>query len=306
MPPHVRQNAVREVPGSSLPTRRQLRFKLEYSAFRGFLAVGKCLPLEWAAGFSGMLWRLVAPHLSRHARGDRQLAAMMPELTAAERRSILLQMWRSLGQTFMEALLLPSIIAQPDRISVDAAGAAAIRRMVSEAGIVAVPHIGNWELATIPLAAAGADHATVYRAPTNPLVDAHIRSVRAPLFTGGLFAKGAAAANRLMRHARRGGSVAVMADLCDRGGCEVPLFGRPAPSTTFPALLARQLDRPLFAACLVRVGPVRFRLEVAEIKVDRSDDRERDLYETTARIQQVFEAWIRQWPGQWMWAQRRY
>ncbi len=71
-------------------------------------------------------------------------------------------------------------------------------------------------------------------------------------------------------------------------------------------MLARQFARPLFAACLVRVGPVRFRLEVAEIDVRSTDDKERDIREATARIQQVFEAWIRQWPGQWMWAQRRY
>jgi lauroyl/myristoyl acyltransferase len=71
-------------------------------------------------------------------------------------------------------------------------------------------------------------------------------------------------------------------------------------------MLARQFGRPLFAACLVRVASQRFRLEVSEIAVDHTDDRDQDIFDATSRIQQVFETWIRRWPGQWMWAQRRF
>ena len=73
-----------------------------------------------------------------------------------------------------------------------------------------------------------------------------------------------------------------------------------------PAMLARQYRLPLFAVCLVRVGPARFRMEACEIEVSRTGDRAADIGAATAQTQRVFEAWIRQWPEQWMWAHRRY
>jgi len=231
---------------------------------------------------------------------------MMPEVSDVARRKILDGMWRSLGETFMEGLLLRRISADPSRIVIDEVSRQAVLRTAAEGAIIAVPHLGNWELATIPLVAAGARHATVYRKPKNPHLDAYILGSRRKLFSGGVFAKGAGAAGRILRHVRSGGSAAIMADLREAGGVQANFFGRPAPSTPFPALLARQYNRPLFVACLIRTAPGRFRLEVEEIAVAQTSDRDRDISLTTQRIQEVFERWIRRWPDQWMWTAKRF
>ena len=94
--------------------------------------------------------------------------------------------------------------------------------------------------------------------------------------------------------------------LRDLAGLRVPFFGRPAPSTPFPALLARARGVPLFAGAMIRRDGVCFEAEMMEISVDRSKDREADLFATTARIQAAFEALIRAHPGQWMWGHRRW
>jgi KDO2-lipid IV(A) lauroyltransferase len=130
--------------------------------------------------------------------------------------------------------------------------------------------------------------------------------MRAPYFASGLVAKGNAAARGLLRQARQGGSIGMMADLRDLEGVAVPFFGRLAPSTPAPATLARQFQRPLFAAALVRVGASRFKMQAVEIEVRRSADRAGDVRDATAAMQAVFEGWIRRWPEQWMWAHRRY
>lgn len=284
-----------------------LRFRLEYYALRGFDWLARALPLEVAAGLGGAVWRGIGPLLGRHRRADRHLAAMMPEMSADARRRILRAMWRHLGQTFVEALQLDRIAGAPDRISVGASQRAVVRRTVEEGAVIALLHLGNWEAAVLPLAAeAGSSHAGVYRRANNPLVDGYLLAARSPYYKGGLFAKGQSAARGLLRQARRGGSLGVMADLRDGGGVHVPLFGRPAPSTPLPAMFARQFGKPLFAACLVRVGTCRFRLETAEVEVSRTGDRAADILATTARVQAVFEGWIRRWPEQWMWAHRRY
>ena len=283
-----------------------LRRWLEYVALRGFVAVMRVLPLEAASRFSGWLWGALAPHLSRQRRADRHLAAMMPELSAAERKRILVAMWRNLGQTFAETMQLDRIAAEPDRFELDASCREIVRRTVTEGGIVASAHLGNWEAAAAPFAAAGARGVDVYRPVANPLLNAYLLKLRAPYSKGGLLAKGDRAARDLAHHVRSGGPIGHMADLRDDTGVPVPFFGRLAPSTRAPATLARRFGRPLFALVLVRVATCRFRMHAIEIEVPHSDDRTADIRNATAKIQSAFEGWIRRWPEQWMWAHNRY
>ena len=111
---------------------------------------------------------------------------------------------------------------------------------------------------------------------------------------------------KLVRIVRDGGAVAVLADLRDRRGAAVPYFGQPAPSTTFPALLARTTGATLVAGRVVRSGPVRFFIEGEVIEVPKTPDRDADIIEGTQRIQACFERWVREHPDQWMWAHRRW
>ncbi len=55
-----------------------------------------------------------------------------------------------------------------------------------------------------------------------------------------------------------------------------------------------------------RNAGVHFRIQVEEIDVQRTGDRDVDIEETTRRIHALFESWIREHPEQWMWAHRRW
>jgi KDO2-lipid IV(A) lauroyltransferase len=146
----------------------------------------------------------------------------------------------------------------------------------------------------------------VYRRLKNPFSEAYLLSLRQSLYPSGLFEKGQGAARDLLRQARAGNSVGIMADLWDDGDCLVPFFGRLAPSTIMPALLARQFNRPLFAMSVIRNGRTRFFMQVTEVTVERTTDRKADIDHMTARVQSIFEGWIRQSPEQWMWAHKRF
>ena len=174
-------------------------------------------------------------------------------------------------------------------------------------GIVFVSlHSGNWELAITAGMKTGIKAAGVYQRVKNPRVDRYLVESRRERYPRGLFAKGSDVALKLIRVVRDGGAVAILADLRDRRGAVLPFFGHPAPSTTFPALLARSTGAALIAARVVRTGPVRFTVEAELIDVPRSPDREADIIEGTRRIQARFEAWVREHPDQWMWAHRRW
>jgi KDO2-lipid IV(A) lauroyltransferase len=172
--------------------------------------------------------------------------------------------------------------------------------------VICAPHFGNWELTVIGLVRPGLRPASLYQKIKNPYVDAYVVRTRAPHYPGGLLPKTPEATRRLMRHARNGGTVAFLADQRENRGIAVPFFGTPAPSTIFPALIARVNNAPLFAVHLVREPGVRFRFHIEEIPTRVTDDRDADIAFSTTALQAAFERVIRQAPEQWMWGQRRW
>ncbi|WP_413987908.1 lysophospholipid acyltransferase family protein [Labrys okinawensis] len=284
---------------------RRLKYALEYMALRGLVGVLHLLPLDFASWLMGIAWRVVAPRLKRHERALRHLAAAYPEKSGAEIGRIARQMWMQLGRTFAESLMIERLL-RANRID-DRTGPQLDAVKESGKGSVFVSmHTGNWELAITPTVARGLKAAGVYQRMKNPMVDDYVVLARYNRYPRGLLPKGSDIARKLMRIVREGGAVALLADLRDRRGVVVPFFGRPAPSTPFPALLARSSDAFLVAARVVRTNGVHFFIETQIVDVPRTIDREEDIEEATRRTHALFERWIREHPEQWMWAHRRW
>lgn len=230
----------------------------------------------------------------------------MPTLTAAERATLLDQMWDNLGRTSTEAFHLSTLVSDDERFEIGPDLHEAVTAAKARGAVFVSLHLGNWELASPLLHRHGLPVAGVYQRLRNPLVDARATAARSPHYALGLYGKSNETARRLMRIVSNRGTVTIMADLRDLNGVSVPFFGIPAPSTPFPALLARGRDVPLFAGAVMRLSGSRFRVLVREVPVHRNGDLETGLFETTAAIQRQFEEFIRLAPGQWMWGHRRW
>jgi len=285
---------------------QRLQFRLEAGAFDLGAATIRALGPDRASALGGSLWRRIAPLNKRHARAEGHLRAAFPEKSDGEIANLLAQMWDNLGRTSAEAFHLRALIAAQDRFTIRPGFFEAIRSAQSRGAVFVSLHLGNWELASPLLHHHGLPVAGVYQRLRNPLVDERATDARGRFYARGLYKKGSETARKLLRIAGDGGSVTIMADLRDRTGLAVPFFGRPAPSTIFPALLARGRDVPLFAGVVARQNGATFEADVVEVPVQRTGDREADLWETTVAIQRQFEQFIRERPGQWMWGHRRW
>jgi len=261
---------------------KRIRHRIEYLGFLVVAAAIGALPLEFASRWSGAGWRAIAPHLKRHRRATANLALAFPEKSAAEREQIALAMWENLGRTFAEFFHLEEIVKsgrvsleQPERFE-------ALRG--KGAAVVCSLHMGNWEIAIESALLVGMRPAGVYQSLTNPLVDRWINQIRAPLYPGGLLPKSPRTAMKLLHYVRDGGWVAFLADQRDGRGLRAPFFGRPAPSTPFPATIARSVGAPVYLARVKRLPGVRFSIAMEEIKVPKTSDRDADVAATTCLI----------------------
>lgn len=288
----------------SAPLRRRLGWRLQFVLLLAIERLLAAMGIDRASAFMGRCWRLLAPFNPRHARAERHLAFAMPHLGPSERRAILGDMWENLGRTAAETLLLPRLLAEPERID-----CVVPPEEIEKARVGAVfvsLHTGNWEVVSLPLLQAGMATRAVYKPLSNPLVEDWLRARREPLYPGGLIGRQHGVAVKLRAIARAGAPLAFIADQTDRTAITVDFFGRPARAMPFPALLARRLGLPLFVARTVRTHGAHFRIEGRWLEVPHGADAEADVAALTRSIHAVWEEWIAERPGEWMWAHRKW
>ena len=296
-----------------MPLLQDLRYRVEYLALRLLVALVRSVPIDVGVRLSGKAWRLLAPLDRRHHRALANLAIAFPEKALEERAAIALAMWENLGRVMAETMQLDRITADPRRIVI--VDHAMFRRYRDKLGpaVGVTLHMGNWELAIWPFTLAGNNPAAVYRSVKNPYVDRYLRDTRKRLYPGGLLGKGRnreegqTTARLIMDFVRQGGRLGLVCDLHDRTGIEVPFFGRPARSVAIPAIIARRVGARIWMARCLRVGgQCRFRIQLRELKVPRTANQAADVKWITAKMQEQFEAWVREAPEQWMWSNRRW
>lgn len=285
--------------------RSALSYRAQYAGARTLESALCALSPDRASALMGAALGTVMPHTSRHARALEHIAFAMPETDEAERERIARGMWHNLGRVAGEAFHMPRLLAERDRVSFPAEFSD-YQALCRDGVIGATPHLGNWEVAGLISSVSGLRMAGVYQALHNPLMERRVRMLRGPIYPAGLFAKGPKLGATLLRLARQGAAIGLVADLREARGVDVEFFARPAYATPLPAMLARASGRPLVAGAMVRTGGVAFKALVEPIPRIETSDRDRDIAETTQALHDVFERWIRAYPDQWMWTHRKW
>ncbi|HVS10146.1 MAG TPA: hypothetical protein VMS76_09770 [Planctomycetota bacterium] len=172
--------------------------------------------------------------------------------------------------------------------------------------IAATAHIGNWELLAAALRRRGLDGAVVGLRKRNDSSADWLVAMRRACGVRTLAQD--APAREVLEVLRSGATVGLLADLEARriAGAFVPFFGIPALTLTAPAALARAARLPIVPVrCIARGRGYRLSVETP-IELDASLGRREATLEATARLNAVFERWIRETPEQWAWHQPRW
>jgi Kdo2-lipid IVA lauroyltransferase/acyltransferase len=265
-----------------------------------------------AAKFGGGVARTVGPLIPVSKIADRNLQIALPELTPAERRQIIRDVWENLGSTVAE-------LARIGDLHQTACGPGfAVTGWEEHVAPILPPngpaifftgHLGNWEIIPAAAFSRGIDVAFMYRAASNPLVNDLILRLREANFRRRIvmFPKGAAGARQAYAHLLHGGHLGLLVDQKLDNGIAAPFFGRPAMTASAMASFALKLRCPVFPVRVVRHGPAR--LEViceAPLQLPDTGDKDRDVLTVTTEMNRILEKWIRERPGEWLWLHRRW
>lgn len=173
--------------------------------------------------------------------------------------------------------------------------------------IVVTAHLGNWELLAARLSHRGHGGAVVGRQHPRDPAAAWLPKVRAAHGVETLAQD--APPRKALEVLRRGEVLGLLCDLEVRrlDGEFVPFFGHPALTIAAPAALARAAGAPLLPVRCIVDSPSGYRLIVDEpLHLDPTLDKQAARVDLLSRMNQRFEAWIREHPEQWAWHQHRW
>lgn len=239
------------------------------------------------------------------------LEQAMPGLDSAERREIVRSVWENIGRTAGELPHLAKFERTDRGPGWEIRGEEILRALAAEGGpaIFFSGHIGNWEMLPVILSRIGIPMASFYRALRNRRVNDAVNQLRRQAAGQALplFPKGAQGARGALAHLADGGFLGMLVDQKMNDGIPVRFFGRPAMTAPALGALALRFRCPVVPGRIRRLGPARFRLEVAlPLPLPESGDRQADIAALMLRVNQTLEGWIREEPGSWLWLHRRW
>lgn len=293
---------------NSSQMRRAVRGALGPFVISALESVSSHRSWEGTQAFARRLGR-VGFHLDRRHRllALEQLGyAFGHEKDHAELETIARGCFEHLTMLFMEALRMPSMTVEELCAVARIDGVEHLQRALEggKGAVIFCGHFGNWEVGAVRLIYEGLPVIPLSRAARSPRLAKAITAIRQRLdFPVIPVSEGA---RGILRALKANQIVPIMSDRFARGdGLTVPFFGRPTHVWHTPAIMAQRTGCPIIPTHSIRQPDGRYVVRVdPPVEPAHTEDRDRALYDTTARIMSILERLIRQYPEQYTWPYR--
>ncbi len=290
---------------------RVARREVLYAVGRPGLFAGEILP-RFASGalYGGAASALFTlfPRLRRRAIAN--VARVFPELTPPAARRVALASFRAVGRCAADVPLLRRVsrAALLDLVEIHGFGRleAALAR---GRGVVAIaPHLGNWEVFAAALAARGVPVTAVAAELYDPRLGRYLVGARRRWGVGTIVKGTPGATREALGVLQRGEMLGTLIDLHTRDeGVAVPFLGRTSHVAAGPIRLALRTGAAVVPMAIVRAADGRYAAEIREpLALGATDESARDVEEGVRRAAAALEAFIREFPDQWLWMHDRW
>ena len=171
--------------------------------------------------------------------------------------------------------------------------------------VLATAHSGNWEMLGAALALYGFPIVGIAQKQTNADMDRFINEYRTGTGMPIVYKQGVRDMVRLLGQGKIVGLLMDQDNLAE--GVFVDFFGRPASTPQGAAALARLKGAPIVPVFISGNGDGTHRVTVhAPVWLQKTDDREKDIFVTTQVLTRIVEQHIRAHPAEWFWLHNRW
>ena len=267
------------------------------------IALLKLLPYRWRLPAMGWLTaRVVAPIAGYGKRVRDNLSYVLPDLPADEMRRLMRAVPDNAGRNMIELYSTPDLAARARVAPVEGPGLDAIRqaRAAQRPVIFVTGHFGNFNAARVAMIEQGFEMGVFYRPMANRWFNRRYIEAMGAL-SQPMFEQGRKGMIQMVKHLKKGGVLAILADLNTHDGVPLPFFGKPALSPLTPAELSLKFNAPLVPVWGIRDdNGLDFHIHV-EAPIPMSD-----VVTMTEEFNTRLETQIRARMDQWFWLHRRW
>jgi KDO2-lipid IV(A) lauroyltransferase len=283
-------------------------FRLEALAWNAYIGGLGLLGLERASRWGAAIVPVVAPTASAWKTAIRNIRMAFPNESDAWHRDVRKESFRELGRMSGEFAHMDKYLEKFRSGDLVFEGREKIEATLGKGAVFIGGHFTNWEVTSLCLAQVDPTCHFTYRPANNPIIDDYIVNTRAAFGLKLQAAKGQEGGMGLLRSLKKGRSVALMNDQKYNKGLAIPFFGYDCMTADGPTRLALKFNVPLIPISGRRIEGTRFRATVHEpIQLDYDKpDEEQTVFEGVKRVNEFIEARVREAPGQWFWAHRRW
>ncbi|MEP4038475.1 lysophospholipid acyltransferase family protein [Pseudophaeobacter sp.] len=287
---------------SQLTARQRASYYVENIALRGVLGLAGLVPYQWRIPLIGKLVSALGPVVGFDRRIRENLALTCPELTAPDVDQMCRDVSNNAGRTIAELYAGAPFIERAKAAPISGEGLKALEeaRAAGRPVILVTGHFGNYDAARAGLISRGYSMGALYRRMANPYFNNHYVRTISQIGTP-MFEQGKRGMVEMVRHLKKGGIIAIVADLHVHNGELIDFFGKPAVTSTVPAELALK-----YGAALIPIYGVRQENGLDFQVILNAEIPASDPITMTRAICDDLENIVRRHMGQWFWIHRRW
>ncbi|MHB8610865.1 MAG: lysophospholipid acyltransferase family protein [Candidatus Dormibacteraceae bacterium] len=248
-----------------------------------------------AAGPGGTAWFWLSAG-QRRAALENYAAALGRDGSDPEVARVARRAFQNYGRMLTDFLLVGSLSREEllQRVTIDGLEHVDAALAMGRGAIMAVPHMGSWDMAGAYAGALGYPVSAVTERFPGSLNDAVVRTRQR--FGLDVITVGRSAVRAIIRALEANGIVALLCDLEQGPGVSVRFFGRHAVVPGGPAAIALKMGTPLMPACQYVTSPGHHHVHLdPPLTLAAGETKERLMQRVVGR----FEEFINERPDQW-------
>ena len=268
-----------------------------------FFFIGFILGIKLSRKIFSSLFLLIGPFFKSKKIIKKNLNIFDPVMSDVTKNSIIKNMWKNFGMTFIEYVFLKNFKKQSSHVQV--CGERNLSNLIkTEKPVIFISgHFANFELMSMEIRKKNIKLATIYRPLNNFFLNPFMEFLRKNYVCENQIKKGINGVREAIKFIKDGHSIALMIDQRVSEGEQVNFFEKPARTTSLPAQLANKYNLGIIPVFIERINDNKFKIEFQ--KEINSDDFKNKL-ELTKELNRVLEKMIAKNPNQWIWTHDRW
>lgn len=280
---------------------RMLAFVIQHLPYRAGLVLG------W--GVAWLAFYVVGFRVRKAEARIREVFGT--RFSSRQVRRIAWMSWRNFVFSVVDLVRVPVSTQEWIRTVIDYEGAVekilSHLRNTGQGAIVAVPHMGAWEMSALVAASYGIPLFSVAARQKNRLVDEFMNRMRKGTGLETVI-RDSSVLRGIIRRIREGKVLAILPDVrSPTEALPIHFLGKTANLASGMGFFARHTGVPVFPTVITRVGWARHRCRTFDpVWPDPGMDKQADALRITQAVLDVFERRIRAEPEQWFWFNKRW